>query len=146
MMKYHTIIAGCVATLFLSMSVLVLAEESELFPVKSQYPEVTEDLRDPFWRPGFTPGKDDPQLTEVKVVALPPEAFQVSGITGALGTPNVTITMNRDIIVDVDEEFAFEYRGKTFMLKVIEANEDYIVIDNDGEKITVPFGRRDAAP
>lgn len=122
------------------------ADESELIKVESYYPMDTEGVRDPFWRPGYVPGRDLPVEVEVKVVALPASAFNVSGITGAMGTPNVTITMNRNIIVDIDEEFFFDYNGKTFSLKVIEATEDAIVIDNDGEKITVPFGRRDAAP
>jgi len=120
--------------------------ENNYVRIKSLYPEVTEDLRDPFWRPGYLPGKDNTVTTEIKIIDLPPEAFRISGISGALGTPNVTVTMNKDIIVDVDEEFAFEYKGKTFMLKVIEANDDFIVIDNAGEKITIPFGKTDATP
>jgi len=120
--------------------------ENNYVRVKSLYPEVTEDLRDPFWRPDYRPGEDNTVTTEIKIIDLPPEAFRISGISGALGTPNVTVTMNKDIIVDVDEEFAFEYKGKTFMLKVIEANDDFIVIDNAGEKITIPFGKTDATP
>ncbi len=133
---------------FVSLTINLSAsiDQETIFKTKSSYPEVTENIRDPFWRPGYTPGKDDPGVTVVRKVNLPPEAFQVTGITGAMGTPNVTITMNRDIIVDVNEEFPFDYQGRTFMLRVIEANEDYIVIDNEGEKITVMFGRKDAVP
>ncbi|MDX2227062.1 MAG: hypothetical protein SFY92_08260 [Verrucomicrobiae bacterium] len=139
---------ACAGLVLFLMTSPVSAEDANtkgFVTLKTRYPasHVKDKVRDPFWNVGFNPKDgDESKPVEAAKPLLPPEAIHITGITGVVGTSNVTVTLNNKYIVDLNEDFDFEYQGNYYSLKILDLNdESATILVNGKDKITASFNR-----
>ena len=117
------------------------AEHTSDWPSPEQTPDPASAAPGPPPETPMPPPDARPEPPEPETKILPPEAFKITGMMGEIGTEDVTVTFDGNLVVDVGQEFDFQYKGKTYRLKLVSTAPNKVEILQDGQTITVPYKR-----
>jgi hypothetical protein len=73
------------------------------------------------------------------VSAVPPSAFRITGMVGAIGSKNVTLRLNDTFFAEMGTPVAITYKGKRYSLKLVSLTAREARFEIDDGTVTVPW-------